>query len=137
MTIDTAAQWLEEYHSLDAEKKRVEEMFEDANCGEGRFEDADTASFDLNEKYRDLAHVAAEIFEAAPTSRTVVEWGFRHPGWPHADIAPHVETQYTGQDGWHVGPYTEKDVHSHANGKPVVKRTRIVTADVIGEWEDV
>lgn len=73
-------------------------------------------------------------FEAG---RAVAEWGFRHPGWPHAGIGPHVETQYTGQDGWHVGPYTEEDVHQHANGRPVVKRTRIVFPDVIGEWEDV
>ena len=71
------------------------------------------------------------------TGRTVTEWGFRHPGWPHAGIGPHVETQYTGQDGWHVGPYTEQDVHSHANGRPVVKRTRTVFADVMSEWEDV
>jgi hypothetical protein len=138
MAIDTAAQWLEEYHSLDAEKAQVEKMFEDANCGEGSFESADTASFDLNEKYRDLAHVAAEVLDAILAGqRTVTEWGFRHPGFPHADIAPHVETQYTGQDGWHVGPYTEKDVHSHANGRPVVKRTRVVTPDVIGEWQDI
>jgi hypothetical protein len=138
MAITNAQQWLEEYHSLDAEKAKVEEMFEDANCGEGRFEDADTASFDLNEKYRDLAHVAAEVLDGILAGqRTVTEWGFRHPGFPHAKIAPHVETSWTGHDGWTTGAYTEENVHHFASGKPVVKRTRTVFPDVVGEWEDV
>jgi hypothetical protein len=72
-----------------------------------------------------------------PEGKVVTDWGFRHPGWPHAQIGPHVETSYMGQDGWRVGPYTEKDVHSHANGKPVVKRERVVYPDQIGEWTEV
>jgi hypothetical protein len=57
-----AREWLAAYDALQPEQKRVEKMFDDANVGEARYEDADTASFDLNEKYRDLAHVAADIF---------------------------------------------------------------------------
>jgi hypothetical protein len=63
----TAAEWLAAYHALDAERTRVVEMFAAANVGEGSFEHADTASFDLNEKYRDLAHAAADILDEMTT----------------------------------------------------------------------
>lgn len=69
------------------------------------------------------------------TTVTVTEWGFRHEGWPHADIGPHVETQYTGQDGWTTGPYNEGNVRYHAGGRQVVKRT-ITTTTTTTEWED-
>jgi hypothetical protein len=71
------------------------------------------------------------------TGRTVTEWGFRHPGFPHVDIAPHVQTSWTGPDGWTTGAYTEENVYFHAGDRPVVKRTRTVFADVVGEWEDI
>lgn len=58
--------WLENYHALDAEQARVVEMFAAANVGEGSFEAADTARFDLNEKLTELTHTAAEIFAKMP-----------------------------------------------------------------------
>lgn len=70
------------------------------------------------------------------TTVTVTEWGFRHEGWPHAHIGPHVETQYTGQDGWTTGPYTEENIRYHAGGRQVVKRT-ITTTTTTSEWENV
>lgn len=57
----TAAEWLVAYHALDAEHAEVMELFEAAGVGEIPYTEADTAAFDLNEKYRDLAHNAAEI----------------------------------------------------------------------------
>ena len=127
-------EWLAAYDELEPERKRVADMFEDANCGEGRFEDADTASFDLNERYRDLAHAAAEVLRTATTE---TEWGFRHPGFPHAKIGPYVETSWTGGDGWSTGPYKEENVRYYASGKPVVKRTITTLPRVVGEWEEV
>ena len=70
------------------------------------------------------------------TTTTSTEWGFRHEGWPHAGIGPHVETQYTGHDGWTTGPYTEDNIRYYASGRPVVKRTRNVTT-ILTDWEEV
>jgi acyl carrier protein phosphodiesterase len=58
----TREEWLAAYAALQPEQERVNEMFEDANVGDARFEDADSARFDLNERYTELAHAAAEIF---------------------------------------------------------------------------
>lgn len=71
------------------------------------------------------------------STRTVTEWGFMHPGYPHVGTGPHIQTSYTGHDGWTTGPYTEENVASHANGCDVYKRTRTITEDVVGEWEKV
>jgi hypothetical protein len=54
-------EWLKAYDALEPERKRVAELFDKANEGEARYEDADTARFDLNERYTDLAHWGAEI----------------------------------------------------------------------------
>jgi len=62
----TAAEWLAAYRALDAEQAQVVEMFAAANVGEGSFEVADTARFDLNEKLAELAHAAAEILAKMP-----------------------------------------------------------------------
>jgi hypothetical protein len=61
MATMTRAEWLDAYAALEPERERVAALFDDANCGKGSFEHADTVSFDLNEQYRDLAHVAAEV----------------------------------------------------------------------------
>jgi hypothetical protein len=61
----TREEWLAAYDALEPERERVARLFEAANCGEGSFEHADTVSFDLNERYRDLAHAAAEILRSA------------------------------------------------------------------------
>ena len=57
----TAAEWLAAYRALDAEQAQVVEMFAAANVGEGSFEVADTARFDLNERETELTHAAATI----------------------------------------------------------------------------
>ena len=57
----TPAEWLTAYRALDDERARVTELFEAANVGEGSFEAADTARFDLNERETELTHSAAEI----------------------------------------------------------------------------
>ncbi|HVQ18707.1 MAG TPA: hypothetical protein VMT27_06685 [Actinomycetes bacterium] len=65
----TAAEWLAAYRALDAEQTQVVEMFAAANVGEGSFEDADTARFDLNEKYTELVHSAADILTDMTTTK--------------------------------------------------------------------
>lgn len=59
----TVGEWVAEYHRLDAEANRVSDMKEAAGVGEGSYEQADSAGFDLNEQYADLARAAAMIFE--------------------------------------------------------------------------
>jgi hypothetical protein len=86
---------------------------------------------------KDMDVITVNRVRPATPTRTVTEWGFMHPGYPHVGTGPHIQTSYTGHDGWTTGPYTEDNVASHANGRDVYKRTRIVTADVIGEWEKV
>jgi len=71
MATMTRTEWLDAYAALEPERERVARLFDDANCGKGSFEYADTAGFDLNEKYRDLAHVAAEVMQAAHSTDEV------------------------------------------------------------------
>lgn len=74
-----------------------------------------------------------------PGGTTETQWGFRHPGYPHVSWSePHVETQWTGHDGWTTGPYTEKDARYYAQGRPVVKRevTTFPSTITTTEWED-
>lgn len=59
-------EWLAEYDALDEEYERVSEMKEAAGMGEGSYEAADTAGFDLNERYAELAQSAAEILRQSP-----------------------------------------------------------------------
>ena len=70
-----------------------------------------------------------------PGARTTTEWGFRHPGFPHVGVGPHVETRNVGMSH-DTGPYSERDARYFAQGRPVVKRTRTTFPDVVGEWED-
>jgi hypothetical protein len=62
--ITTREEWRAEWKSLKAERKRVRKMFAKADVGEARYEDADSAGFDLNERLADLAYAANQIFKA-------------------------------------------------------------------------
>lgn len=86
----------------------------------------------------DIAEVRAFFLNAVrpDPSRTITEWGFvrpAHPGNPEM-FPEHVETSWTGGDGWTTGPYTEENVDFWAGGKPVMKRQRTITPDVVTEW---
>lgn len=48
------------YDNLAAEQEKVEQLFQAAENGDGTYHAADTASFDLNEKYADLLHLAID-----------------------------------------------------------------------------
>ena len=61
----TAAEWLAAYRALDAEHERVREMKDAAGEGRGSYEEADSAGFDLDEKYTELAHAASDVFAQA------------------------------------------------------------------------
>jgi len=82
-----------------------------------------------------VATLAAEIARALG-AETRVEWGFRHPGWPTIDIGPHVETSYTGHDGWTTGPYDAETARQFANGRPVVIRTVTTVPPLVGDWQE-
>ena len=71
MSTMSRTEWIAAYDELEPERERVAALFEDANNGEGSIEHADTASFVLNEKYRDLAHVAAEVLRKAHSTDEV------------------------------------------------------------------
>lgn len=55
-------EWLAGWDALNAERERIAALFEAANNGEARFEEADSARFDLWERESELAQGAAEIF---------------------------------------------------------------------------
>jgi hypothetical protein len=56
-------EWLAAYEALAPEAKRVVELFDAANMGEGSYAEADTARFDLNERYTELVHWAADLLK--------------------------------------------------------------------------
>lgn len=77
-------EWLDRYDALDAKRKEVQELFDAANEGEGRFEDADSKRFDLWEVESDLAQDAATLLRELYVNSTLPsERGER--AWQHLD----------------------------------------------------
>lgn len=80
----TIEEWLAQYDALDAESKEVTALFDAANEGEGRYEEADSARFDLWEQYADLAHSAADMLRELHRNSTLPsERGDK--AWYHID----------------------------------------------------
>lgn len=96
----TILEWLAQYDALDAESKEVTALFDAANEGEGRYEEADSARFDLWEQYADLAHSAAELLRELHRNSTLPsERGDK--AWYHLDggLCTEDETKIRMFDG--------------------------------------
>lgn len=72
--------WLDRYDALDAKRKEVQRLFDAANEGEGRFEDADSKRFDLWEVESNLAEDAATLLRELHKNSTLPEKWWVHLG---------------------------------------------------------
>jgi hypothetical protein len=94
---------------------------------QGRWEEQE---YERQSQTEAMKYALQEVFD-----RTYTDWGFIRDNY--FDEGTHVETQWTGHDGWTTGPYNEDNIKYYANGRQVVKRERIPMYDIVGEWEEV